>query len=182
MPLVKKPSIDPAVAQNYRPVIIFTIFSKLLEMFARQESGCHDLDDSQFGFIQGRSTNMAISLAQDVITYNVYNKTAMYTCSLDAEGAFAALPFPVLFRKAYGILPSVCWRIMYLWHSNISAQIRWNGSLGKYIKIMKGTCQRDLSSSFLFNVFYQCVVNKLCEACRRFLYQRGEIKCVLLCR
>ncbi len=124
-----------------------------------------DFEDSQFGFIPGIGTNMAISLAQDVITHNIKYKSAMYWYSLDAEGAFDALPFPVLFRKAYGILPSVCWRIMYLWYSNIAVQIRWKGSLGKHIKAMKGTRQGGLSSSpFLFNVFYQGIVNKLSEA------------------
>ncbi len=123
-----------------------------------------DFEDSQFGFIPGIGTNMAISLAQDVITHNIKYKSAMHWYSLDAEGAFDALPFPVLFRKAYGILPSVCWRIMYLWYSNIAVQIRWKGSLGKHIKAMKGTRQGGLSSPFLFNVFYQGMVNKLSEA------------------
>ncbi len=44
---------------------------------------------------------MTISLAQDVITYNVKNKSAIYSCSLDAEGTFDASPFSVLFRKAF---------------------------------------------------------------------------------
>ncbi len=54
---------------------------------------------------------------------------------------------------------------LYLWYySNISVEIRWNGSLGKHIKVMKGTRQGGLSSSFLFNVLYQGIVNKLSEA------------------
>ncbi len=48
-----------------------------------------------------------VPLAQGVVSYDK-NKAVMYSCLLDAEGAFDALPFPVLFRKAYGILPRLC--------------------------------------------------------------------------
>ena len=32
VPLLKKPSLDASVAKNYRPVILSTIFSKLIEL------------------------------------------------------------------------------------------------------------------------------------------------------
>ncbi len=43
---------------------------------------------------------MAISLTQDVIAYNVTRVNPVFACSLDAEDAFDAMPFGVLFRKA----------------------------------------------------------------------------------
>ncbi len=49
-------------------------------------------------------TNKAISLTQDVITYNVKRGNPVFACSLDAEGAFDAIPFEVLFHKAAGVL------------------------------------------------------------------------------
>ncbi len=60
----------------------------------------YDFEDTQFGFVQGRGTNMAISLTQDVIAYNVTRVNPVFACSLDAEDAFDAMPFGVLFRKA----------------------------------------------------------------------------------
>ena len=47
--LLKKPTIDPALANIYRPVVIST-FPKVLEMYILEESGYHDFADSQFGF------------------------------------------------------------------------------------------------------------------------------------
>ncbi len=56
-------------------------FSKLLEMYIVEECGYHDFEDTQFEFVQGRGTNMAISLTQDVITYNVKRGNSVFACS-----------------------------------------------------------------------------------------------------
>ena len=98
------------VANNYRPVIISTTFSKIMEMHILQLSDINIFNDFQFGFVPSRSTTTAISLLHDVGTYCVNNGSQMYTCSLDAEGAFDAIPFPVLFAKSMNIVPDVCWR------------------------------------------------------------------------
>ena len=74
--------------QNYRPVIISTVFTKLLEMYVLYESDQHIFSNYQFGFIRSRGTDTAISLVQDVGEYLVNNGSQMYCCSLDAEGAF----------------------------------------------------------------------------------------------
>ncbi len=73
-------------------------------MYILEECGYYDFEDTQFGLVQGRGTNMAISLTQDVITYNVKRGNPVFACSLDAEGAFDAIPFGVLFHKAADVL------------------------------------------------------------------------------
>ena len=46
----------------------------------------------------------------------VYRGSQVYMCNLDAEGAFDALPFPVIFSKLYyHVLPEMCWKILYNW-------------------------------------------------------------------
>ncbi len=163
IPLLKKPSCDPSIAKNYRPVVVSTTFTKLLEMFVLEEGGCHDFDDAQFGFVPGRGTNMAISLTHDVMSYCVKGGTPVFSCSLDAEGAFDAIPHPVFFQKIMDILPAACWIIICSWYMKLTVQLRWNGSLSKPIRVMKGTRQGGLSSPFIFNAFYQdmiCELNK----------------------
>ena len=114
IPLLKKPTSDPSIPKSYRPIVISNTYSKLLEMFVMEECGCHEFEDVQFGFVPGRGTNMAVSLTQDVISYCVKRGSPIYACSLDAEGAFDAIPHPVLFDKAIDVLPDVCWRLMYV--------------------------------------------------------------------
>ena len=132
---------------NYRPVVVSTTVSKILEMFVLQECGYHDFHDSQFGFVPGRGTNMAIYVSRDVISY--------CACSLDAGGAFDAIPHSVLFDKCIGILPDVCWQLLYFWYHKLTVQIRWNNVLSDIIRVERGTRQGGLSSAFLFNIFNQ---------------------------
>ena len=71
----------------------------------------------------------------------------MYLCSLDMEGAFDNIPFPVLFHCASNVQPDLCWRVMYYWYSQMRIYIRWNNHLGPP----------------LFNAFYQEPVDKFSE-------------------
>ena len=66
-------------------------------LYIIQLSDINIFNDFQFGFVPSRSTTTAISLLHDVGAYCVNNDSQMYTCSLDAEGAFDAVSFPVLF-------------------------------------------------------------------------------------
>ena len=63
-PLLKKSTLDPTVPKSYRPVIISTVFTKLLEMYVLYESDQHIFSNYQFGFIRSRGTDTAISLVQ----------------------------------------------------------------------------------------------------------------------
>ncbi len=61
IPVLKKTTSDPTVSSNYRPIVLSTT-SKLLKMYIVEECAYHDFEDTQVGFVQGRGTNMAISL------------------------------------------------------------------------------------------------------------------------
>ena len=106
-------------------------------------------------------TNTATSLLNDVISYVTTCGIAVYTCSLDAEGTFDAIPHPVIFSKAAKVLPENCWRIMYGWYSDISVRVKWKGMLSGPIRVSVGTRQGGLSSPFLFNIFYQGLIDDL---------------------
>ena len=164
IPILKKPTCDVSVPKSYRPIVISTTYSKLMEMYILEESGCHEFHDSQFGFISGRGTNMAASFTHDVISYNVNRGTPIFACSLDAEGAFDAIPHDIIFDKALDVVPDPSWRVLYHWYTKITVQIRWNNVLSNPIKIEKGTRQGGLSSPFLFNLFYQDLIVLLSNA------------------
>ena len=106
---------------------------------------------------------MAVSLVNDVISYCTERGSPVYTCSLDAQGAFDAIPHPVLFRKAIDVLPDHCWMIIVNWYRAIYVQIKWGSALSEPISVHKGTRQGGLSSPFLFNLFYQDLINELSE-------------------
>ena len=163
VPILKKPHLDATKPTNYRPITVSSITSKLLELYV-MESSEQEFDPSQFGFVPHRGTTTAISLVHDVSSYCVSKGSPVYMCSLDAEGAFDAIPFPVIFLKASNVMPDPCWRIMHNWYSNMQVFVKWNGSLGPRIPVLKGTRQGGLSSPFLFNIFYKDLISSLSDA------------------
>ena len=105
IPLLKKPQADNAIARNYRPVILSTVFSKIAEMCVLDQCSEHEFSDLQFGFTDGRGASMAVSLAEDVTTCCVDRGSPVFTCSLNAEPPFNLLPHPMLFNKLTNIVP-----------------------------------------------------------------------------
>ena len=161
VPILKKPNIDPSIAKHYRPVIVSTVFSKIMEMCILEESSDHKFHDLQFGFIETRGTNMAICLAQDVINYCNTRGSPVFTCALDAEMAFDGIPHSILLYKSMDVIPDLWWRILYKWYGVLHVQIKWNKQLSEPIRIEKGTRQGGLTSPFLFNLFYQDMIAEL---------------------
>ena len=96
-----------------------------------------------------------------MFSYCTKRGSPVYTCSLDAEGAFDAVPHSVLFKKALNVIPDHCWRVIVHWYRSITVCIQWNGKLSDSIKVCKGTRPGGLSSPFLFNLFYQDLINEL---------------------
>ena len=105
VPIPKKAGCDTSEARNWRPIVISSTFSKILELYVLDQCKQHNFSEMQFGFIPKRGTNTATSLLNDVISYVTTCCIAVYTCSLDAEGVFDAVPHAVIFSKAAKVWP-----------------------------------------------------------------------------
>ena len=103
---------DTLVPKNWLPIIILATLYKLMKMYILEESSGHIFSDSQFGFVSGRGTEIVTALVNDVISYANVRGSTVYTCLLDAEGAFDAIQNCVLFKKASEVLPDYCWHVM----------------------------------------------------------------------
>ena len=119
-------------------------------MYILDVVGLGEFSELQFGFIPDGGTQMAVSLANDVISHCTSRESIVYTCSLDAEGAFDAIPHPVLFHKAMNTIPDQCWRILVYWYRMLSVHVKWGDKLSKSIKVCRSTRQGGLSSPGLF--------------------------------
>ena len=51
IPIPKKSDCDTSVPKNWRPIIISTTLSKLMELYILEESPDYIFSDSQFGFV-----------------------------------------------------------------------------------------------------------------------------------
>ena len=101
IPILKKPTLDPTIAKSYGPITFSNTLSKILELYILDSSSDHGISYLQFGSVSGKGTDMATSLANDVFSYCTKRRSPVYTCSLDAEGAFDAVPHSVLFKKSF---------------------------------------------------------------------------------
>ena len=90
-----------------------------------------------------------------------FEGSTVFACSLDAEGAFDAIPHSVLFQKCFHAVPTRLWRLLDAWYSVISVRVRWGGHYSDPIQVTRGTRQGGSSSPLLFNCFYQNVVREL---------------------
>ena len=80
--------------------------------------------------------------------------SAVYTCSLDAEGAFGAIPHVVVFGKLNGIEPYYAWRVMYAWYRQMYVTIMLHGAL-RYFCVQRIQATRDHQT---VNLLKRCLV------------------------
>jgi hypothetical protein len=163
VPILKKPGLDTTVAGNYRPIILSSVISKVLENALLEDVSTHEFGDLQYGFVAGRSAQMAICNTVDVINYFNSRGTPVFACSLDAEKAFDAIPHSILLYKADQVLKNFWWRLMFTWYTSLTATIKWNNEFSPKFNLYKGTRQGGLTSPFLFNLLYQDLVSGLSE-------------------
>ena len=82
----KKPGMDPNELDNYRPISLTSVLSKLLELLvlAELESSFapHDL---QFGFVQHRGTNEASILISETVQWHPGRGSPVFAANLDAR-------------------------------------------------------------------------------------------------
>uniref|UniRef100_A0A1B6GDZ7 Reverse transcriptase domain-containing protein n=1 Tax=Cuerna arida TaxID=1464854 RepID=A0A1B6GDZ7_9HEMI len=101
---------DKTLCQNYRPISIVPILSKVFEaLILKQLSKSFDsnnlLSEFQYGFRAGRSTTMAVSHISNSILNAFENKESVSMLLFDLTKAFDCIPFDILLTKLkfYGI-------------------------------------------------------------------------------
>ncbi len=108
-----------------------------MEKFIPYTCVSQEFSDLQYGFVEVHGTAMAASLTYDVISHRVSKGSTVYTCSLDAEGAFC-------FRKHLGLFQiynggSLNTGNHWQWYSKPTVKIKWNNPFSDTINILKGT-------------------------------------------
>jgi hypothetical protein len=162
VPILKKPTLNPNRPDNFRPITLSSIYSKLLEILVLPEDIAFD---SQFGFRQGRGTSFSCALLNDTAVLFNDAGSPLYVCSLDAEKCFDNIWHPGLFYKLWGNIPTNHWLILYKWYSNLKSVVKWDGHVSQPFRITRGERQSILSPQ-LFNIFINDLLKELDESDR----------------
>lgn len=157
IPIFKKG--DKAQFQNYRPVSIVPIFSKILEsVMLRQLNYFFEtnnlLTDSQFGFRQGRSTTSAVLKIVETSLQNFENKDLTSLVLCDLSKAFDSVPFDILLQKLsfYGVRPESL-KIIESYLSSRHQYTSVKNNISKLSLVPTGVPQGSILGPFFFLVY-----------------------------
>ena len=155
VPLVKDKNGVLSDKDNYRPLAITCIISKVLEvLILNRFKDYFKTSDNQFGFKESLSTDMCIFTLKQVCDYYVKNGSPVYICFLDASKAFDKINHWTLFRKLFDRnIPAIIVRILYVWYSSQQFYVKWNGNLSEPFLVSNGVRQGGILSPYLFNLY-----------------------------
>lgn len=100
-PLIKKPSLDPEILKNYRPVSNLNFVSKVIEKVVASELDTYLKDNNllepcQSAYRKGHSTETALVRVQNDIIHAVGQRKAVLLVLLDLSAAFDTVSHPLL--------------------------------------------------------------------------------------
>ena len=126
VPIVKNKCGNLSNSNNYRPISLATIISKLFESAILLKCEMFlDTCPNQFGFKKGHSTDMYIYVLKEFIEIYRKRNTSVFVTFLDASKAYDKIDHWQLFNKLLNInIPVFIISILVFWYSRQEMFIR----------------------------------------------------------
>ena len=165
IPIIKNKCGSISSKDNYRPIALASIVSKLIEVvILNRIENFLVTSDNQFGFKNGHGTDHCIYVLKEVLNLYRSLNSCLSVCFLDASKAFDRVNHSVLFEKLIcrGV-PGYLLRILVFWYENQSMCVRWGKVLSKPFKVSNGVRQGSVLSPRFFSVYMDDLSKKLNE-------------------
>ena len=118
VPVIKNKSGDVSDTNNYRPIALSSIVSKVFEIILL--SRCEEYIESfdcQFYFKSGYSTDICIYTLKEIIHFYKSHSSPVFVCYMDATKAFDKINHWTLFNKLIDRgVPLIIVRMLYYWY------------------------------------------------------------------
>ena len=162
-PVVKDRLGDVCSADNYRPVTLSPVVSKLFDycVLHKYEHFLYS-DELQFRFKNNSGCSHALFVLSQVVDYFSTHGSTVYMVSLDASKAFDHVNHVKLFKTLIDrVLPSCIIIMLINWYGKLFCTVSWKNSSSCLFSTRSGIRQGGILSPFLFNICMDTIISAL---------------------
>ena len=155
VPIVKDKTGIISSKDNYRPIALASVLSKLIERIILDRIDvCLLTSPNQFGFKSKHGTYQCIFAFKEVVDLCTKFNSRVSVCFLDASKAFDRINHTKLFEKLRkrGICGYLL-RILVYWYETQTMCVRWGNNISEDFKVSNGVRQGGILSPRLFAIY-----------------------------
>ena len=165
VPIVKNKAGDLTSKNNYRPIALAAVLSKLVELVMIECCGeSINSSDYQFAYKSGHATDTCIFVFKQIVDYYIRNGSPVFACFLDASKAFDRVNHWTLYNKLVDRnTPLYIVRLLVCWYNKQKFIVRWGNSFSNEFAVTNGVRQGGIMSPLLYNVYTDDLNTKLSQ-------------------
>lgn len=163
VPNIKDKSGNIASKDNYRPIALASIISKVVEIIIMDRiEMCLLTNSNQFGFKPKHGTDQCIYVFKEIVNMYINLNSRVTVCFLDASKAFDKINHKILFEKLRKRgLCGYLLRILVYWYEEQFFYVRWGSLISEKFCVSNGVRQGGILSPYLFNIYMDELSDKL---------------------